>query len=176
MHELRIGLVAAAVAASLLVIPRAHAQDTTTPAATPTPAATTSGASSGRTGFGVGAAAMLGGLLGPSLTYDAGAWHIDGIFAIEDFGDTAVRAGARFLYVLHRSNNADFSVGGGAGISANGETVFLLEGGAQIRAFITSNVALVANLGLAILFGEDDTFFLTPGQLQGSFGVTYYFF
>ncbi len=134
------------------------------------------GASTGRTGFGIGAAAMISGPAGPSFTYDAGAWHVDGIVAVQDFGDTEITAGARFMYVLNRSDDADFSVGGGAGLFANGQDLFFLEGGAQIRAFIVSNVALTANLGLAVIIGDDDTNFATPAQLQGTLGMTYFFF
>ncbi len=50
-----------------------------------------------------------------------------------------------------------------------------LEAGAQIRAFITSNVALSASGGFGFIFDEGDDFFGFGGQLMGAMGVTYFF-
>lgn len=140
--------------------------------------ATRLGASAGRSGFGIGIAAMLSGPVGPSITYDARAWHIDAIFAATDLGNSTIQAGGRFYYVVNRSDEADFSVGAGVGLVAqnNGPDLLHVEGGAKIRAFIVSNVALSATLGMALIFGGGETNFDTPAQLQGMFGITYFFF
>ena len=59
------------------------------------------------------------------------------------------------------------------------DTDLHVEAGAQLRAFLASNVALSAALGLGIENGDDnadpDIEFLS-GQLVGNLGITYFFF
>src|SRR5437762_3476300 len=121
--------------------------------------ATLVGATHG-TGVGVGAAAMQGGLpFGLSVAYDAGPWHIDSILGIakgdgeSPFNRTSFGLGGRFWWHLHKTANADFSIGGGLGFSHNGPTkddILTIEAGGQLRAFIASNVSLSFSTGLAI--------------------------
>jgi|tagenome__1003787_1003787.scaffolds.fasta_scaffold20725903_2 hypothetical protein len=147
-------------------------------------------------GLGVGAEGMLlGGPAGMSVAYDAGPWHADGLLGLIKPG-SGVRAsfdiGGRFWYHLHSTSNADFSVGGGlgylhqghAGSSSDGVWI---EAGAQIRAFIASNVALSGSLGLSIATIDFEAYGLTGQILSGQalppgvgaglgLGLHYYFY
>jgi len=176
---------------------------TTTTATTPTPAppppAVVAHNDNGPLGsaFGVGVHAMLGllsgaggsiaGPVGPAIVYNGGRFHIEGILAYSDIdngGSTLAVAGRGWFHV-HESPGASLSVGGGLGF-VNGSTdtgvgttadysVTVIEGGAQVRFFVTRNVALSASLGLTIFSGDADAFTLS-GQLTGGLGVTYFIF
>lgn len=131
-------------------------------------------------GIGIGAQAMLTGPIGASVTYDAGQFHIDGIFAIydDDPGDTEVQFGARFYYTVHERGVSDLSVGGGLGLINQEENDIHIEGSAKIRVWLVSNVAFSTTLGLGFVLDGDqnnsDDLALT-GQLNALFGVTYFF-
>jgi hypothetical protein len=147
----------------------------------------TAPAAPARGGLGVGVASMLRGPSGLNVVFDGGRWHADAILGIAGDdggvggGGTAIDLGARGWFHLHSGTNADFSLGGGLGFqmidpdgpgeSANGITIDI---GAQIRAFLTSNVALSAFGGLAVLAGDFDGFAL-DGQPVGALGLTYFF-
>lgn len=94
-------------------------------------------------GLGVGAQAMLTGPTGASITYDAGSFHVDGIFGLSAGNETRFGLGGQFWYVLHGSGVADLSVGGGIGVEDEGtdDTDFHLTGGLKLRLFLVSNVA-----------------------------------
>ena len=135
---------------------------------------------------GVGVHAMLAGPLGPSIVYNGGRFHIEGILTFTDVDDgNQMAIAGRGWFHVHESPNASLSVGGGLGfINSEMDTgtgvsvdssVTVIEGGAQLRFFITRNVALSASLGLAILAGDTDAVSIT-GQLTGGFGVTYFIF
>jgi hypothetical protein len=147
------------------------------------PVATTRG------GLGVGAASMLRGPSGLNVVFDGGRWHADAILGIAGDdgagpgfgGGTVIDLGARGWFHLHNSSNADFSLGGGLGFQlldpdgpAESINFISIDIGAQIRAFVTSNVALSAFAGLAVLAGDADGFAL-DGQPVGALGLTYYF-
>lgn len=144
-----------------------------------TPAAGSGSSSSGgigKTGMGLGAEAMLSGLVGPTFIYDASAWRISGTLLINDDGnDTTVGLGGRFWFSLHNTSASDFSVGGGASLVDNDGSVFAIEGGAQLRAFVVENVALSGTIGINLFLGDADGFG-TGGQLIGSVGVAYFFY
>lgn len=114
------------------------------------------------------------------VVYDAGAYRIQGLLFLvlqEDDVDT-FGLGGRFLYVLHRARSADFGVGAGLGIShVDGPDItrIHLEGLAQIRFFVVSNVAAHAGLGLGVAFGDGGFLFGVGGQLNGSVGLSYFF-
>jgi hypothetical protein len=140
-----------------------------------------------RGGLGVGAAAMLRGPSGLNVVFDAGRWHADAILAIAGDdggvagGGTSIDLGARGWFHLHNGANSDFSLGGGLGFQmvdpdGPGESVnfVTIDIGAQIRAFVTSNVALSAFGGLTVLAGDADGFAL-DGQPVGVLGLTYFF-
>jgi hypothetical protein len=139
-----------------------------------------------RGGLGVGAAAMLRGPSGLNVVFDAGRWHADAILGIAgDAGGpgagTTIDLGARGWFHLHQGNNSDFSLGGGLGFQlsdpdgpADSSNVITIDIGAQIRAFVTSNVALSAFGGLAVITGDADGFAL-DGQPVGILGLTYFF-
>jgi hypothetical protein len=142
------------------------------------------GGGAGGGGFGVGAIAMLTGPFGAAIVYDPGKFHIEGILgfsAIEDV-DTIIALGGRFYYHLHTSTAADFSVGGGLGISIvdqeaadESDTAIHIEAGGQVRTFVVPNVALAASLGLAVVSADGSDFVGLTGNLVGSLGVTYFF-
>jgi hypothetical protein len=133
--------------------------------------------------LGVGVNAMLsgGGLIGPSVVYDTGVFHIEGLLGFEDNGQTRFDVGGRFWYHIHSAQSADFSLGGGLGvISVNpegdddGTTDIEIDAGAQMRAFIVPNVAVSVSLGLVVLTGDADAIAIT-GDLVGGAGIAYYF-
>src|SRR5690606_20581363 len=72
-------------------------------------------------GLGIGAQAMLtsdffgAGVAGAALTYDAGVFHVDGIFGLISTGDTGFGLGVQGWYTVHGGGIADLSVGGGLG-------------------------------------------------------------
>jgi hypothetical protein len=169
------------VAASLTASP-AHAQQ-------PTQAATMSGASSSHgTGLGLGAITMLNGSNGAMITWGngRGSFHLDGFFGLRRYSPngnatTSFSMGGRFWYHMHAASFADFSLGGGLGFlrwetnpgnPGNDSRIDLtLQAGAQIRTFIVPNVALIADLGLGVLFGQDDDI-LIGGQAPGGYGAS----
>jgi hypothetical protein len=151
-------------------------------------------------GLGVGAAAFISGLAGPQVVYDFGAFHAEGLFGFDhrDAGAAATSNAFAFglsgWYHLHAGDRSDFSIGGGIGFlhqknsngAANDATVF--EPGAQVRVFITDNVAVHGRLGLDFVFGDDTAapdadhtlgssgpHLGLAGQLASGFGFTYYF-
>jgi hypothetical protein len=171
----------------------AQAQDTPPPSEPPpSPPPTAHRSSGGGDGAGIGVGAgvtLTGGTFG-QFVYDQAIWHLEGLLNFGSFstgggGDrlTTVGFGAGGWYHLHRGSSSDFSLGGALTVNTASQggassTVTALEPGAQIRAFITSNVALSARVGLAFLFGDTDgggTDFLLLGQAQAAFGITYFF-
>lgn len=148
-------------------------------------------------GLGVGAQAMLtspglldfftSGVSGAALTYDAGAFHIDGIFGLISDGDTGFGLGVQGWYMLHGGGIADLSVGGGLGFADDrdfdGDGIDVhLDAGVKVRLFLVSNVALSAIVGLGFIFedddeeiNDDDDLFVITGQNLGSMGITYFF-
>lgn len=137
--------------------------------------------------IGVGAEVMLSGTGGASINYDAGKFHVGGFLGVND-GDgpnnTDFDIGARFFYHVAATAMSDFSVGGGIGIvSLDGQgpamddrnTLLFIEPAFQIRAFISSNVALSFTGGLSI-GALDAGGLLFTGQVTGIAGVHYYFF
>jgi hypothetical protein len=166
----------------------ARAQETPPPA--PPPAASASYSGSGA-GIGVGVAESLSGVTTGQFVYDQAIWHLEGLLAFSSTSNgggadrsTTVGFGAGGWYHLHRGSASDFSVGGALIVATasnpggNSTTITAFEPGAQIRAFITPNVALAARVGLIFEFGDTQgggtDIFLT-GQPNAAFGVTYFF-
>jgi hypothetical protein len=137
-------------------------------------------------GLGVGVQAFLGGPAGVSLTYDPGNFRIDGILAFglqsADPDDIVqLTLAARALFPLHETAVSDFSLGGGLQMdyfsAGDSDVDITLAALAQIRMFVTTNVAISVTAGLGFVLDGDDgdnTIFL-GGQLQGSAGATYFF-
>lgn len=126
---------------------------------------------------------LLGGPSGAALVYDMGDMHVDGILGLASGGGTQLGLGGRLLWVMHRSSAADFSLGGGLGVvhtdpdgNADSVTDFHVEAIAQIRAFITQNVALSTTFGFGVNLndGRDDNFAF-GGQFLTSAGLVYFF-
>jgi hypothetical protein len=151
-----------------------------------------------RAGLGVGIESMLtsefnrfGGSSFPgsaTLTYDAGTLYASGLltFADIDNGGTVLGLGGRIYFPIHDGDNSDFSVGGGfAFLNFDGpgpgddDTSFHLEAGGRMRAWLTSNVAMSAGVGIGILLDDDDGADQDAvgilGNLVGSLGITYFF-
>lgn len=149
--------------------------------------------------IGVGAEFGLDGLTGgASMNYDAGKFHLGGFLGFADGGgnnDTDYTLGARFYYHLHKTAMSDFGIGGAFGLfSQDGQGVMMnqrdslvfIEPGVQIRAFITSNVALSFTVGITIaLVDAQGTAFGAAqigglgngaGLVSGTAGIHYYFF
>jgi hypothetical protein len=152
----------------------------------------------GARGLGIGAQAFLtspgfldyftSGVSGAALTYDAGMFHIDGIFGLSSFGETGFGLGVQGWYTIHGGGIADLSVGGGLGFADDRDFVnddgldVHLEAGLKIRLFLVSNVALSAIVGLGFIFEDDDDeidddedLLVITGQNLGSMGITYFF-
>jgi hypothetical protein len=93
-------------------------------------------------------------------------------------------------YHLHLGESSDFSVGCAFALEtfsppgpAGSSTGFEFEPGAQVRAFITPNVALHGGMAVVLAFGDqvagpnaslDKQIQLAAG-VTGNFGFTYYF-
>jgi hypothetical protein len=168
---------------------RASAQETpATPPPSPPPPAT----SGGGNGIGVGAAAFLSGVGGALVNYDEAIWDIDGILGFGSHRNggpnsptnTTLQIGVRGWYHLHRGSNSDFSVGGGIGMEHTtgdgpSSTATLIEPGVRARAFITSNVAAHAFVGLSVVLGDNasrnNVGFGIGAQPLFGLGFTYYF-
>jgi hypothetical protein len=200
------------VASVLLITSAAFAQEGMGhPGATPSNAASASftSASSGRgRGIGVGAVTMLNGTSGGLVTWGSpgGGFHIDGFFGLHRYhvdngrggtNTTSISVGGRFWYHVHAASFADFSLGGGLGYvrwrdysadPSKARNDLSLEVGGQIRAFIVPNVALLADLGLGAVFGENDNIMVggqsvtgsgnPPGGgsfVEGTLGIAYFF-
>lgn len=158
-----------------------------------------SGQSAGGTRIGLGVQAILamptvsfGGLggLGNGLSNGAGMafvvdlsnLRVEGVASLgfAEGGASTVGLGARCFFVLHQGDRADFSLGAGAGIlnastgNNGGATRFQLEGGAQIRWFMTQNLALTGTAGLGMSFGDGGWALGLGGQTMGTFGLFYY--
>lgn len=137
-------------------------------------------------GLGVGAQALLTHSEVPAVaavTYDVGAFHIDGLAGLSTLDPTSILAGGRFYYALHRKASSDLSIGGGVGVEYRDTnqggvdedvTIYHVEAGAKIRAFIVPNVALTAGVGLGYVTGGADDGLVLTGQFIGTFGVTYF--
>jgi hypothetical protein len=157
---------------------------------------TSANASRGR-GLGVGAATMLNGTSGLAATWGTGGFHVDGLVGLHRYtdgnthGTTSFTLGGRGWYHLHAASFADFSLGGGLGLTrwvsnpgtnaSNSHLDVSLEVGSQIRAFIVPNVALTADAGLGFLFADNDDILLGAQSIgggsfvAGSLGILYFF-
>jgi hypothetical protein len=138
---------------------------------------------------GVGFEQMIYGPGGASVVYDAGKFHAGGFFGFSQnqfaFGGdkSDVDFGGQFFFHAHSTSSSDLGVGGGIGMrfenhtdpNQNDDQILYLELGAQIRAFIATNVALSATLGFEIATADGDGVAF-DGAPVGAFGVHYYFF
>jgi hypothetical protein len=140
--------------------------------------------------FGLGIADTLGGPTGINGVFDGGPWHAEVTLALSNANETSrIDLGAHGWFHLHTGASSDFSVGGGlsldrvdppgdrpAGLGggSNASSTVGIDLGFQIRAFVTSNVAVAATGGLQVLTGDGDGFVL-GGQPVGAFSLTYYF-
>lgn len=127
------------------------------------------------TGEGVG---TIGGVL-----YDAGRFRFGGgmgLSAVEN-SETAFALSGQGFFVLHRSRDADFSLGGSLTLGyrdppqGDGRVRFAIQGGAQMRFFVVENGALTAGLGMNIALGGGGFTFAIGSVLLGSVGLQYYF-
>lgn len=136
--------------------------------------------------IGVGAEFQLNGLTGgPSVNYDAGAFHVGGFFSFADDDgpdNTVWSIGARFYYHVHSTAMADFGVGGSIGILSfptpgapdDTATGVFIEPGVQTRLFLAANVAVSASVGLVIGVADADGVAIDGQTITA--GLHYYFF
>lgn len=149
-------------------------------------ATTGSAAAGGQEGsIGVGAEFGLSGLGGPSLNYDAGAFHVGGFFAFsdDDAEGTDFAFGGRFFWHIHQTAASDFGLGAGLGFLSDDivpaddrNLAVFLEPSLQIRTFIIPNVALSFTAGFSFGLADAEGTDLTAGGLELLGGVHYYFF
>ncbi|MBA3391765.1 MAG: hypothetical protein H0T89_03925 [Deltaproteobacteria bacterium] len=136
--------------------------------------------------LGVGAEYMMNGFTGgASVNYDLGNIHFGGFLSFVDTGDdsddtTDYSIGGRVYYHLHSTAMSDFGIGGGFGfysdqVRAGGDTerftYMFLEPGVQIRAFVTSNVALSFTLGIVLALQDAKGVAFTGGVIDNSNGI-----
>jgi hypothetical protein len=149
----------------------------------------------GNGGFGLGAALFLGGLVGPEAVYDFGLWHLQGLIAFDRRpGNPPVNPtistfqfGVSAWYHLHIGESSEFSLGGGFGLfnasssapGTNSLTGFEFEPGAQVRVFVTPNVAVFGQVGFVLAFGDrvgpTQQQLSLAGETTAGFGFTYFF-
>jgi hypothetical protein len=158
-------------------------------------AAGTAGAGGQAGSIGVGAQYQLSGIGGMSINYDAGLFHVGGSLGFAD-PQGAVPAtfelAGRFYYHVHHSAFADFGIGGSLGFAsvpvgmANNtrNTDVYLEPGFEIRAFLSSNVALSATAGIVIGAADAGGVAIAGSTIGGTggplfdagVGIHYYFY
>jgi hypothetical protein len=132
--------------------------------------------------FGVGIVSTLGPNTGLNVVYDGGPWHADATLALSDVdSDSRIGIGAHGWFHLHHGASSDFSLGGGLTLDRYNpsgappvQSRVGIDLGMQIRAFVTSNVAVGARGGLLVLTGDQDGFVL-GGEPVGEFSLTYFF-
>jgi hypothetical protein len=185
-------MIATAVAA--LAPALAHAQGVARDSSS---TATFTGASSAHRGFGVGVEGIYWPTLDENNNGDpnhvvpnvlatwgdsAGRFHLDGLFGFLNHKTSNFDLGVRGWYHLHATSFSDLSAGGGFTLISHKtpgrgrQTDFQVELGAQIRAFIVSNVALLGAVGMNMYFpDEGSSTFIISGNLVGSIGLAYYF-
>jgi len=155
----------------------------------PVSRATVTSATSGNGhGFGIGAVALV--LPGPgpaaNILVTWGDWrgrfHVDGLFGLASAANTSFDVGVRGWYHVHAASAADFSLGAGFALvssrtaPADRQYDIELELGAQVRAFIVSNVALLGSVGMGIYLPDSGSSGVSlGGNLIGSLGLAYYF-
>lgn len=139
--------------------------------------------------FGVGAEYTLLGIGGASVNFDQGDFHVGGFFGFSsnnagvNGGQTRIDFGGRFFYHVHSTAMSDFGIGAQVGLRFDDDespadddfTGFYVDLGAQIRTFLSSNVALSATVGVGIAAADDDGEVLA-GDVIGVGGIHYYFF
>lgn len=137
--------------------------------------------------IGVGAEFQINGFTGgPSVNYDAGAFHVGGFFSFADDDgpdNTLWSLGGRFYYHAHSTAMADFGVGGSIGILSfpepgapdpDRQTGIFLEPGIQTRLFLAANVAVSASAGIVIGVADADGVAIDGQTITA--GLHYYFF
>ena len=161
------------------------------------PAVSAGGGGAGA-GIGVGVSQWVNGFTGAQVVFDQPRWHIEGstAFTTSHNGNpngprvTDFDFGVAGWYHLALGASSDFSIGGGFAIltqSATGASrvSWLIEPGAQIRAFVTSNVSVHALIAFPLVVGDDgtpvvgnsgqNTSFGFTGQILAAFGFTFFF-
>ena len=140
--------------------------------------------------IGVGAEYQLSGIGGISLQYDAGTFHAGAALGLDDPNSqpAVFDLAGDFWFHVHHTAFTDFSLGGslgfesikvGMGAAATRNVDLYLEPGFQIRAFLSSNVALSATGGISIGLADAGGDLRIGGQnfgAVGSVGIHYYFF
>lgn len=150
-------------------------------------ASSTAMAGGSKGSIGVGADIPLAGGVLPeaSVDFDGGAFHVGGGLGIqnpEGPNNTEVDFSGHFWFHVASTAMSDFSVGGdilfqsiGNGPANGTSTDVFLDPGAQIRAFLASNVALSLTIGLSVGVGDNTDLFFGARPTADA-GFHYYFF
>jgi len=160
----------------------------------PTSRARVMGATTGSgRGFGLGAVALFQPVVAGTVSSTVpnilatwgdmgGRFHIDGMFGFYHSDASNFDLGVRGWYHVHAALSADFSLGVGLAMLRrrigvpSSQWDFELELGAQMRAFIVTNVALLGSLGMGLYFPDTGpTQVNISGNLIGTVGAAYYF-
>jgi len=145
--------------------------------------------------IGVGAQYQLSGIGGLSINYDAGQFHVGGSLGFSDpqgAEPATFELAGRFYYHVHHSAFADFGLGGSIGFASvpvgmggnTRNTDVFLEPGFEIRAFLSSNVALSATAGIVIGAADAGGVAIAGSTIGGTggplfdagVGIHYYFY
>ena len=146
--------------------------------------------------IGVGAQYQLSGIGGLSVNYDAGLFHVGGSLGFSDPQGpepATFELAGRFYYHVHHSAFADFGLGGSIGFASvpvgmapnsTRATDVFLEPGFEIRAFLSSNVALSATAGIVIGAADAGGVAIAGSTIGGTggplfdagVGIHYYFY
>jgi len=187
MKRTIVSLSFAALTVAVAAVPAWAQGSEGTPPPPPAASASYSGGSGGGAGLGVGGVVWLGGLAGAQVVYDQAIWHLEGTLGFVNTSQggsssTTFNIGASGWYHLARGASSDFSLGGGFGFqdvsppgNAPSTQQFFIEPGAEVRVFLTPNVALSARVGLMLSFGDGPTTISLNGQTTANFGFTYFF-
>lgn len=156
-----------------------------TPEPTPSYTASASSSSDSDSGMKIGVGGRTTFITGGDIvaTLEMEKFYIDvNLGFANDETTTTFGIGAAFWYKFMAGDRSDLSLGAGldfdyasteiAGVSTSSNTIALFVG-AQMRAWLTSNVTINAALGMTI---DVDPFALGTGsQGLGSAGITYFF-
>lgn len=156
----------------------------------PPPAASHRSSGGVARGWGVGATALIGGPAGVQVVYDLGQFHLEGLVGFNrtptggpnSEKHTVLDIGAGGWYHFATGDSSDFSLGGDIGFSHDsggaGATAVVIEPGAMIRAFVTSNVAVHGRMVVVMGFdnaGSINERLALAGNILAGFGATYFF-
>ena len=142
------------------------------------PVADSAAIGSDEASIGVGGQLALSGFGGLQILYQKERYHLDALISFFDAADTTVSIGGRFFWHAHKSENADFSLGAGLGLTHINDAdldILHVEAVGQIRFFVAPAVAISATMGVALQSLDGDVVGLGTDLLGGA-GISYLFY